>query len=210
MIIAVDGPAAAGKGTVARGLARHFGLHFLDTGALYRRVGLALLQAQSGEDAATAARIAASLAARPYRDSDLRSEAVGAAASRVAAMPEVRAALLDYQRDFAGQKPGAVLDGRDIGTVVCPTADVKIFVTASPAVRARRRFNELLSLGQEASLTAIEDDIRQRDARDQSRAVAPLLPAADAIVLDTSELAIEAALAAAVRIVESAVRPSDR
>jgi CMP/dCMP kinase len=195
MIIAVDGPAAAGKGTIARALARHFGFHFLDTGSLYRMVGLAVLRA--GHDPANrAAAIAAARSLNPgqFRDEDLRSEQVGGAASIVAVIPEVREALLDFQRAFARKKPGAVLDGRDIGTVVCPNADVKLYVTASPEVRATRRQIELGATSYEEVLA----DIRARDERDSQRATAPLIPAADAIVIDTSDMPVETAIARAI------------
>ena len=155
MIIAVDGPAAAGKGTIARALARHFGYHFLDTGTLYRRVGLAVLKSGGA-----AAHIARNLNDYAWQDSELRSEEVAAMASAVAVMPEVRAALLGFQRDFAAQKPGAVLDGRDIGTVVCPDAEVKIYVTASVPVRARRRHEELKSYGQDMAFDDVLADIK--------------------------------------------------
>jgi len=199
VIIAVDGPAAAGKGTIARALAKHFGYHFLDTGSLYRMVGLAVLRA-GADPADPAAAIAAARTLNParYDDRDLRTEQVGAAASIVAVIPEVRAALLDLQRAFARREPGAVLDGRDIGTVVCPEADVKLFVTASPEVRARRRQKEL----QAASYDAVLAEIRARDERDAKRAVAPLMPAADAVLLDTSELSVEKAVAAAIAAVK--------
>jgi cytidylate kinase len=199
MIIAVDGPAAAGKGTIARALATHFGYHFLDTGALYRMVGLAVIR--SGRDPAdTAAAIAAARSLDPagFADRDLRTEAVGAAASIVAVVPEVRSALLSLQRDFARRQPGAVLDGRDIGTVVCPDADVKLYVTASPEVRARRRQAELGA----ASYDSVLAEIRARDLRDSQRATAPLLPAKDAVILDTSELDIAAAVEAAIAIAD--------
>jgi CMP/dCMP kinase len=196
MIIAVDGPAAAGKGTLARAIAKHFGFHFLDTGTLYRRVGLAVLK--SGEDAA---QVAKRLNDYAFDESELRSEDVGAMASVVAVIPEVRSALLSFQRDFASRKPGAVLDGRDIGTVVCPAADVKIYVTASAEVRAKRRQEELKSYGQDVDFEAVLDDIRKRDERDSTRAVAPLLPAKDATIIDTSDMTIEAAVAAAIRLV---------
>ena len=202
MIIAVDGPAAAGKGTIARALARHFGYHFLDTGTLYRRVGLALLKSGADpSDRAAAIAIARNLGAGAHGEAELRSEAVGAAASIVAVIPEVRTALLDLQRQFARKPPGAVLDGRDIGTVVCPDAEVKIYVTASAEVRARRRQEELRSYGQDIGFAAVLEDIRKRDKRDSTRATAPLLPASDATVLDTSEMTIEAAIAAAVALV---------
>lgn len=195
MIIAVDGPAAAGKGTIARALAQHFGYHFLDTGTLYRRVGLAVLKS-----AGDATEIARSLNDSPYDDAELRTEEVGAMASVVASIPAVRQALLAYQREFADRAPGAVLDGRDIGTVVCPAAQVKIYVTASPEVRAKRRWEELKSLGMDAGFSTTLDEIRIRDERDSSRAVAPLLPAPDATIIDTSDMTIEAAVAAAVRV----------
>ena len=200
MIIAVDGPAAAGKGTIARALARHFGFHFLDTGSLYRMVGLAALRA-GGEPITAPAAIAAALSLDPasFTDAELRSEKVGAAASLVAVIPEVRAALLDLQRSFARKPPGAVLDGRDIGTVVCPDAHAKLFITASPEVRARRRQLELGSDDYEAILA----DIRARDERDSKRATAPLVAAADAVTLDTSGMDIAAAVAAAVKVVEA-------
>jgi CMP/dCMP kinase len=196
MIIAVDGPAAAGKGTIARALARHFGYHFLDTGSLYRMVGLSLLRAgRDPHDAAAAVTSARALDVSRFSDADLRSEEVGAAASIVAVIPEVRAALLDFQRAFARQSPGAVLDGRDIGTVVCPDADAKLYITASPEVRARRRQAELGA----ASYEDVLADIRARDARDSTRATAPLVAAADAVVIDTSDMDIEAATAAAIK-----------
>ena len=201
MIIAVDGPAAAGKGTVARALARHFGYHFLDTGSLYRMVGLAVLRA--GGDPAhpvVATAVAKALDPKNYRDEDLRGEAVGAAASLVAVIPEVRAALLHLQRAFARKQPGAVLDGRDIGTVVCPDADVKLFITASPEIRARRRMLELGS----ASYEKILAEIRARDERDSTRAAAPLVAAADAVIIDTSNMDIGEATTAAIRIAAKA------
>lgn len=200
MIIAVDGPAAAGKGTIARALARHFGFHFLDTGALYRMVGLAALRS-GGEPITTQAAIAAAKNLDPssFVDADLRTEKVGAAASIVAVIPEVRAALLEFQRSFARKAPGAVLDGRDIGTVVCPDAHAKLFVTASAEVRARRRQVELGAEDYEAVLA----DIRARDARDSQRATAPLVAAPDAVTLDTSEMDIAAAVAAAIAVVEA-------
>ena len=195
MIIAVDGPAAAGKGTIARALAQHFGYHFLDTGALYRRVGLGVLRSgKDPQDKSAAIAIARTVDAEFFSDADLRTEAVGAAASIVAAIPEVRAILLEFQRGFARQVPGAVLDGRDIGTVVCPDADVKLYVTASPEVRARRRQAELGTQSYEAVLA----EIRTRDARDSGRATAPLMAAADAVVIDTSAMGIEEAVSTAI------------
>lgn len=199
MIIAVDGPAAAGKGTIARALARHFGYHFLDTGLLYRMVGLSVLEAgRNPADPVAAAAAADVLNPKNYRDEDLRGEAVGSAASQVAVIPQVRAALLHFQRAFAQKQPGAVLDGRDIGTVVCPNAEIKLFVTASPEVRAKRR---QLELG-EASYEKVLAEIRARDERDRTRMTAPLVPAADAVVLDTSNMTIEEATAAAIAIAQ--------
>jgi len=197
MIIAVDGPAAAGKGTIARALARHFGYHFLDTGSLYRMVGLAVLRAgQDPADDAAAVAAAKALDPKTYLNEDLRAETIGRAASQAAVIPDVRTALLRLQRDFARQQPGAVLDGRDIGTVVCPDAEVKLFVTASPEVRARRRQLELDATSYDAVLA----EILNRDARDSQRATAPLVPAADAVVLDTSDMNIDEATAAAIQI----------
>jgi CMP/dCMP kinase len=202
VIIAVDGPAAAGKGTIARALARHFGYHFLDTGTLYRRVGLALLKSGADpSDRVVAIAIAQNLGDGAYEEQKLRSEAVGTAASVVAVIPEVRTALLELQRRFARKPPGAVLDGRDIGTVVCPDAEVKIYVTASAEVRAKRRQEELKSYGQNIDFAAVLEDIKTRDKRDSTRMTAPLLPASDATVLDTSEMTIEAAIAAAIALV---------
>jgi cytidylate kinase len=205
VIIAVDGPAAAGKGTIARALAQHFGYHFLDTGTLYRRVGLALLETSDDpRNVRAAVAIAQNLNSHPYSDLELRTEAVGAAASIVAVIPEVRTALLTYQRNFADQLPGAVLDGRDIGTIVCPDADVKFFITASPEVRATRRLAELKSYGADVSFDVVLADIRQRDERDRTRAVAPLVSAADAVVIDTSEMTAEEAIATAIKVASSA------
>lgn len=203
MIIAVDGPAASGKGTIAKALARHYGLPHLDTGLLYRAVALTLLDAGGDlDDTGAAARAASDLSAERLTDPRLRERAMGEAASRVSSVPEVRAALLSWQRRFADNADGAVLDGRDIGTVVCPEARVKLFIIAAPEERARRRHRELLGRGEETTLAAILADIRARDARDSSRAAAPLKAAEDAVVLDTTELDAEAAFAEAVAIVE--------
>tara|TARA_R110002167_G_scaffold90296_1_gene243518 strand:+ start:283 stop:918 length:636 start_codon:yes stop_codon:yes gene_type:complete len=206
MIIAVDGPVAAGKGTLARRLAAELGFAYLETGALYRAVGLAVLRAGGDPaDEAAALQAVARLQAQDLDDPALREERTGNAASIVAALPPVRAALLDYQRSFAVHppegRPGAVLDGRDIGTVVCPQAEVKLFVTASPEERARRRHSELVGRGETVSLQSVLDDLRERDARDAARAVAPLKPADDAHLLDTTDLDIEAAFVAACAIV---------
>lgn len=201
MIVAVDGPAAAGKGTIARALARHFGYHFLDTGSLYRMVGLAVLKAgRDPNDSAAAIAAAQSLDPSAFADGDLRTEAVAAAASTVAVIPDVRAALLDFQRSFARRAPGAVLDGRDIGTVVCPDADVKLFITASAEVRAKRRQIELGASSYEDVLA----EIRTRDDRDSKRATAPLVPADDATVIDTSDMDIAAAVGAALAAISRA------
>lgn len=188
--IAIDGPAASGKGTIARALARHFGFAHLDTGLLYRAVGA------KGGDPVQAAR---SLTPDDLAREDLRSAAAGQAASRVAAIPEVRAALTEFQRAFARTEPGAVLDGRDIGTVICPGAEVKIYVTASDSVRAHRRAMELGA--DEAMILA---ELRERDARDAARDVAPMRPADDAEALDTTALRIEDAIARAIAIAERA------
>ncbi|KAJ55931.1 cytidylate kinase [Actibacterium mucosum KCTC 23349] len=189
--VAIDGPAAAGKGTIARAVADHFGFAHLDTGLLYRAVGARML---TGVDAIKAAK-----ALRPEDlNGDLRTAEIAQAASKVAVIPEVRAALVDFQRAFARRAGGAVLDGRDIGTVICPDADVKLFVTASDQVRAERRFLELAAKGAETSRAKVLADLRERDARDSARATAPLTAAADALVLDTSEISAKDATAAAV------------
>lgn len=193
-IIAIDGPAASGKGTIARALSAHFGFHHLDTGLLYRATG-----AKGGDPVLAAQGLCADDLASP----DLRSAEAGQAASRIAAIPEVRAALIEFQHHFAAQEPGAVLDGRDIGTVICPDAPVKLFITASPEVRAQRRFAELSGKGIETSYEDVLEDVRQRDLRDMSRDQAPLKPAEDAKQIDTTEMAIEDAVAAAVALVEA-------
>ncbi|UMA65178.1 cytidylate kinase [Roseivivax marinus] len=196
--IAIDGPAASGKGSVARRLAEHFGLAHLDTGLLYRAVGARMMQ---GEEPIAAAQ---ALRADDLDVPGLRTAEVGVAASRVGAIPEVRAALLDFQRAFARRSGGAVLDGRDIGTVICPEAEAKLFVTATAEVRAERRFRELIGDGHDTTLAAVLDDIRARDARDMGRADAPLKAADDAEVLDTSALTLEDSVAAAIALVEAA------
>jgi cytidylate kinase len=192
-IITVDGPSAAGKGTLAKRLAQHFGFAFLDTGALYRGVGLALLR--EGHDAADVAKaVAAAEALKPsiLGDPELRSEATSRAASIVAAIPGVRAAILNWQRDFARRPPngsrGSVLDGRDIGTVVCPDAPAKLFITASLEARARRRLKELQARGETAIYARVLQDMQERDARDQGRSISPTKAAADAKIIDTSDL----------------------
>ncbi|HEX4765655.1 MAG TPA: (d)CMP kinase [Lichenihabitans sp.] len=202
MIIAIDGPAASGKGTLARKLALHFGLPHLDTGLLYRATARALLDAGEALDKVPAAVAAArGLALTEFDEARLRGRQMGEAASVVAAFPEVRATLIDAQRRFAGRPGGAVLDGRDIGTVICPAADVKIFVTAAPHTRAQRRALELARAGEAADFAAVLLDIRKRDERDSSRAAAPLKPAVDAEMLDTTSLDAEAAFAEALRMV---------
>jgi cytidylate kinase len=201
MIIAVDGPAASGKGTIARAVARHFGLPFLDTGKLYRAAAYNLLITGGDPESEFAAARACDISQIDLDDPELRSEAVGGIASRISAYPMVRQALLDRQRHFAAQPGGAVLDGRDIGTIIVPHADVKLFVTASSEVRARRRCGELESLGLHAAYEDVLADIRARDARDSSRSAAPLTQAADAIPIDTSAMGIEEAIAAAIAAV---------
>lgn len=210
MIIAVDGPTASGKGTVAAGIAKHFGLKRLDTGALYRAVGLAVLDA-GGDPADPRAAVAAArgLDLGAIDETRIRSSAAGLAASKVAAIPAVRNVLRDAQRNFAADPAGAVLDGRDIGTVICPDADVKLFVTASLDARTARRLRELQGRGEAISFEELRAQIAERDARDINRAEAPLRQAPDAHLLDTTDLSIEASVEAACRIVSAAsVRPA--
>src|SRR5262249_49932938 len=205
MIIAIDGPAASGKGTIAKRLARHFGLPHLDTGLMYRAVAKAVRDAGVKlDDRASVTAAALKLDPASFDEAELKRHAVGEAASIVAALPEVRAALFNFQQEFAAAADGAVLDGRDIGTVICPHADVKIFVTASPEERARRRALELKARGQDTREAEVLADILRRDERDSSRAVAPLRPAPDAYVLDTTGLDIEGAVAAAIERVDRA------
>jgi cytidylate kinase len=200
--VAIDGPAAAGKGTISRAVAARFGFVHLDTGLLYRATGMKAL-AQAGpdftdHDAACAAR---ALAARDLEADGLRTGAAGEAASRVAAIPAVRDALLDFQRDFARRAGGAVLDGRDIGTIICPEAEAKLFVTAEDHTRARRRHAELTGAGEAVTLAEVLADLRRRDARDAARDQAPLAAARDALLLDTTDLSIDAAIAKAVALI---------
>ncbi len=210
MIIAVDGPAASGKGTIARALARHYGLPHLDTGLLYRAVGLCVLR-NGGDPADPADALAGcDFSDAMLGDEQLRSEAAGAAASRVSAHPRVRAALIERQRAFAGQPGGAVLDGRDIGTVIAPHADAKLFVKAAPAVRARRRHDELSARGLDTSYDRVLADIRERDRRDTMRDHAPLAQADDADLLDTTFMGIDAAVDRALSLVEARIRTAGR
>ncbi|WP_299024391.1 d(CMP) kinase [uncultured Sulfitobacter sp.] len=196
--VAIDGPAAAGKGTVSKAVAAHFGFAHLDTGLLYRAVGAKVL---AGTEPVHAAQ---TLLPDDLEDDSLRTPDVAQAASKVAVIAGVRAALLDFQRTFAARSGGAVLDGRDIGTVICPEADAKLFVTASAPVRAKRRFEELSAKGNTDSYDQVLADVQARDARDMERAEAPLRPAAQATVIDTSDLSIEQAIAAAIAAVEAA------
>ena len=203
-VVAIDGPAASGKGTIARRLAAHLGFAHLDTGRLYRAVGLAIVRAGGDPaDPAVAVPAAHALDTGTLDDPDLSGDRAAQAASKVAAIGEVRAALLQIQRDFAARPPrrapGAVLDGRDIGTVICPQADLKFFVTASPEVRAERRHRELLARGETSIFTKALAEMRERDRRDSTRTVAPLRPAEDAILIDTSELDTNGAFAAVLR-----------
>jgi cytidylate kinase len=204
MIIAIDGPAASGKGTLAKRLAAHYGFRHLDTGVIYRAVAKALLDVKADlADEAQAVSAAKALDPATFDDPALKSQAVGTAASVVSAIPMVREVLLDFQQRFSRVPPGAVLDGRDIGTVICPDAEVKIFVVADAVVRAKRRTLEALSRGEPADEAFILADILKRDERDQNRAVAPLKPATDAHLLDNTNLDIESGVRAAIDIVEA-------
>ena len=201
MIIAVDGPTASGKGTIAKALARHFGLPHLDTGLLYRAVGRQVSLNQGNPDDPADALAACAFPDSLLDDAELRSETTGGLASRVSVHPAVRQALYERQRQFATQPGGAVLDGRDIGTVIAPEAEAKLFVVASVSARAERRFREMQTSGRLVSLAEIAADLEARDLRDRTRAEAPLTAAPDAVLLDTSDLGKEAAIAAAIRIV---------
>ena len=205
MIIAVDGPTASGKGTIAKALAEHFGLPHLDTGLLYRAVGRQVALNGGDPNDASDALAATSFADSLLEDPALRSEDTGGLASRVSVHPGVRQALFQRQRAFAMQEGGAVLDGRDIGTVIAPEADVKLFVTASVEARAERRFREMQERGEPHTLAEITDDLRRRDERDRNRKEAPLIPAEDAYILDTSALDRDAAIAAAIAAVSDAI-----
>lgn len=205
--IAIDGPAAAGKGTLSRLIAETYGFHHLDTGLTYRAVAKALLDAGLPlTDETVAERMARDLDLKGLDRTVLSAHAIGEAASKIAVMPAVRRALVEAQRSFAARPPGTVMDGRDIGTVVCPQAPVKLYVTASPEVRARRRFDEIIAKGSDATYEAIFADVQARDARDMERADSPLKPASDSHLLDTSEMRIEAAFQAAKTIIDAALK----
>ncbi|WP_298260386.1 (d)CMP kinase [uncultured Litoreibacter sp.] len=197
--VAIDGPAAAGKGTLSKRVAAEFGFAHLDTGLLYRATGARVLD---GADPVSAAQ---NLTPEDLARDDLRTTAVAQAASKAAAIPQVRAALVQFQHDFAGREGGAVLDGRDIGTVICPDAQVKLFVTASDTVRAERRYLELSGKGQDVTREGVFRDLTERDARDREREAAPLAAAQDAVVIDTSHMTIEDAVAAAVAAIRTAL-----
>ncbi|MEL6474435.1 MAG: (d)CMP kinase [Pseudomonadota bacterium] len=206
MIIAIDGTLASGKGTIAKRLSADYGLPHMDTGALYRATGVAATKAGADfNDAAALAEIAASLDLNDFEETVLRTAEAGQAASRVAAVPQVRAALLDLQRAFAARPGGAVLDGRDIGTVICPDADVKIWVDAAVEERARRRWNELTAKGDPITLDEMVAQLKERDDRDRNRTDAPMVAAADAVLIDTTDLTIDAAVDKARAVVEAAL-----
>ena len=198
-VVAIDGPAAAGKGTVSKAVAEHFGFAHLDTGLLYRVVGrVALENVGPSLDEAGVISLLTKVTEADFKRDDLRTAAVAQAASKVAVIPEVRSALIDFQRKFAARAGGAVLDGRDIGTVICPDADVKLFVTAVAEVRAQRRYEELLGRGEKTAYETVLENVKVRDARDSERAVAPLVAAEDAITIDTSEMSIKTAISVAI------------
>lgn len=204
-VVAIDGPAASGKGTLARRIAEQFGFHHLDTGLTYRAVAKALLDGHvSLDDEAAAAKTARDLELAGLDRAVLSAHQIGEAASKVAVMPSVRKALVEAQRRFAAREPGAVLDGRDIGTVVCPNADIKLYVVAAPPVRARRRHAEMQAAGSTASYDDVLEDLKRRDARDMNRDDSPLRPADDAHLLDTSEMDIETAFRAASALIAAA------
>lgn len=207
LVIAIDGPAAAGKGTLSRQIAETYGFQHLDTGLTYRATAKALLDAGlSLDDEAVAERMALAVDLGGLDRAVLARHEIGEAASKIAVMPAVRRALVEAQRMFSQREPGTVLDGRDIGTVVCPQAPVKLYVTASPQVRARRRYDEIIANGGEADFDAIFADVRKRDERDMGRADSPLKPADDAHLLDTSEMSIEAAFRAAKNLIDAALK----
>ena len=204
--VAIDGPAAAGKGTISRAVAEAFGFAYLDTGSLYRAVGVMALEIGRGViDPEIAVRVAENLTDSDIVRDDLRTAKAGQAASKVAAMPEVRAALLEFQKTFARREGGSVLDGRDIGTVICPDAEVKIYVTASDEVRAERRHKELVVNKPDLTVEQVLTDLHARDARDAARDVAPMVPAQDALLLDTTKLSIDAAVAEAMALIQKRI-----
>jgi len=206
LTVAIDGPAAAGKGTISRAVAEKFGFSFLDTGSLYRAVGVKALEIGRGViDPEVAARIAGNLSNTDLNRDDLRTGMAGQAASKVAAMPPVREALLEFQKDYARREGGAILDGRDIGTEICPEAEVKIYVTASDEVRAERRHKELVLDKPDLTVEQVLIDLRARDARDAARDVAPMKPAQDALLLDTTKLSIDAAVAEALALIQKRI-----
>ncbi len=208
MIIAIDGPLASGKGTLARALAAHFGLPHLDTGSLYRAVALRTIQSGAKPNDETAAiKAAQNLNMNGIKDEDLRTAEIGAGASVVAAMPLVRKALFDFQRNFAANPKGAVLDGRDIGTVICPDADFKFFVTARPEIRAARRLKELHSAGENIGIEELTAQIIERDYRDANRTDAPLKPTETSIMLDTSDLSIAEVISQAIEMIDGSIVP---
>ena len=202
MIVAVDGPAASGKGTIAKALARHYGLPHMDTGLLYRAVALNLLRWDGDPESEFSAARACDFSQIDFADPELKSEAAGGIASRISVYPMVRQALVERQRAFAGQPGGAVLDGRDIGTIIAPDADVKLFVTARPEIRARRRYEELKRMGLAVHYEDVLADIQARDERDRGRATAPLTMAEDAVLLDTSDMGVAHAVAEAIAAAE--------
>jgi CMP/dCMP kinase len=205
VIIAIDGPAASGKGTIAKQIAHVYGLHHLDTGLLYRAVAKAVLDAgHAPDDVAQATAAAVALNPKQFDEAALKAKAITEASSVVAAIPQVREALINYQRAFATKPPGAVLDGRDIGTVIAPGADVKLFVIATPEVRAKRRALELRRRGEDADEQEVLADLLRRDDRDAKRTTAPMAQAPDAHLLDTTHLGIDAAFRAAIAIIEAA------
>lgn len=206
-IIAIDGPAASGKGTLARNLAAHYGFHHLDTGLTYRAVAKALIdQGLPLDDEAIAARVARELDLKGLDRNVLSAHEIGEAASKVAVMPQVRRALVEAQRQFAENLPGTVLDGRDIGTVVCPDAPVKLYITASAEVRAERRYQEMRAKNADADYNVVLDDLKRRDERDMNRSASPLKPASDAHLIDTSKMDIEAAFLEAKTLIDTALR----
>jgi cytidylate kinase len=206
-VIAIDGTFASGKGTLAKRLAAHYGFHYLDTGKLYRAAGRDCLAAGGDpDDAKAAARAARAIDPKSLEDPSLKNSEIASAASKLAVHPDVRAALLEFQRRFAAKAPGAVLDGRDIGTVICPDAAVKLFIDAMPAERARRRHAELTGYGEDISYETVAAQLAERDARDKGRALAPLRPADDSHLIDTTHLAIDEVFAAALRVTQALLK----